>query len=260
LETGSAGGKPLAGKVIMITGGASGIGAGIGRLFSERGAAAILCDLAASSSVQELDVTREDAWVSAVGAVLARYKRIHGLVNCAGILISRTLVDFELRDFKRVIDVNLKGAFLGIKHTARAIAAAGGGSIVNVSSTEGLQGANSMAAYASSKWALRGLTRVAAIELGSSKIRVNSVHPGPIDTPMLNPHGKSSEELRRLSMFERMPISRVGDVADVAELCAFLVSDASAFISGAEIPVDGGLTASNFIPGRPGAPASALEG
>lgn len=257
-------------KVVIVTGGARGIGGGVSRLFAERGAFVVIADLTTSAGgdlaaelaghacFEPLDVTDEPSWQKVVANTLDRFGRIDGLVECAGILITGTLASFELQDFKRVLDVNLKGVFLGIKHVAPAIERSGGGSIVTISSTEGLQGGNAMAAYASSKWGVRGLSKVAATELGYRGIRVNSIHPGPIDTAMTNPNGRPKDELTHLSMLNLMPIPRVADVSEVAELCAFLVSDASTFITGAEIAIDGGLTAANVIPRQPGAPPHAI--
>lgn len=262
----AAGSGELTGKVAIVSGGARGIGAAVARTFVERGGhvliadmldeagAALAAELGDRASFQHLDVTEEDQWQAAVAAAVDRFGRLDGLVNSAGILITDAIVSFDRATFDKVLQVNLTGTFLGIKHAAPAMIAAGGGSITNISSTEGLQGSNSMGAYAASKWGVRGLTKVAAIELGAHGIRVNSVHPGPINTPMVNPEAKPTEELTQLSLLARMPISRIADPSEVGALCAYLASDSAAFVTAAEIAIDGGLTTGMFLPNRPGAP------
>lgn len=254
-------------KVIIVSGGARGIGGGVARLLASQGARVVIgdvleaegqalaSDLGADAIFSRLDVTVEDHWRAIVAEAVARFGRVDALVNSAGIFASEALVDFDRAQFDHVLQVNLTGTFLGIKHAAPAIIAAGGGAIVNLSSTEGMQGSNSMGAYAASKWGVRGLTKVAAVELGRSGVRVNSIHPGPVNTEMVNPEGRPADQIA-LALLARMPVSRVGNVAEVAELCAYLISDAAALITAAEITIDGGLTAGMFLPHRPGAPVS----
>lgn len=263
------GNRMLAGRTVVISGGAQGIGAGVARTIVEQGGSVVLGDLDVDKARRVagelgeaalaclLDVTSESSWSALVDEAAARFGAVHGLVAGAGILQAAALLDFELAMFRRVLAVNLNGVFLGIKAVAPRIAAAGGGSIVVVSSTEGLQGANAMAAYASSKWAVRGLAKVAARELGCQEIRVNSIHPGPIDTPMFNPSGLPRDQLAAGAMFDRMPLPRAAAVSEVGDLCAFLLSDRSTFITGAEIAIDGGLTSGNFVANPPTVAATA---
>lgn len=256
----------LGGRAVIVSGGARGIGGGVVRLLAARGAKVLIGDvlepegrglaaeLGGDTLFEPLDVTDEDAWVRIVERAQAEFARVDALINCAGILINEALLSFDRATFDRVLQVNLTGTFLGMKHAAAAMVAGGrGGAIVNLSSTEGLQGSNSMAAYASSKWGVRGLTKVAAVELGQHGIRVNSIHPGPINTDMVNPAHVPVDQIS-MSLLDRMPISRVADVAEVAELCAYLVGGGSRFVTAAEITIDGGLTAGMFLPQRPGAP------
>ena len=247
----------LDGKVAIISGAARGQGEAEARLFADEGAAVVLGDIldnegeAAAASIAEsggralyhhLDVTGEGDWAAIVERANAEYGGVHVLVNNAGIGGASTLVeDTSLDDYMRVINVNQVGVFLGMRAAIPAIRASGGGSIVNVSSTAGLEGSPTLAAYASSKWAVRGLTRVGAMELAEDGIRVNSVHPGPIDTPLLRGAGIPPENWGRAT-----PLGRVGTVDDMASLLLFLASDDSSFCTGAEFVIDGGMTA-----GRP---------
>ena len=261
---GTAGGN-LHGKVAIVTGGARGIGGGVVRLLADRGARVVIADmlepegraladeLGDAALFTLLDVTDEEAWRGAVAQAVEKFGRVDALVNCAGILLTEALLDFDRAAFDRVLQVNLTGTFLGMKHAAPAMIAAGGGSIVNLSSTEGLHGSNSMAAYAASKWGVRGLTKVAAVELGQHAIRVNSIHPGPINTHMVNPRGLPLDQVGKLHL-RHMPLPRVAEVSEVAELCAYLIGDGARFVTAAEIAIDGGLTAGMFLRGRPGAP------
>jgi 3alpha(or 20beta)-hydroxysteroid dehydrogenase len=258
----------LSSHVAIVTGGARGIGAAVSRLFVEQGATVIIADmleapgqalateLGDKASFRRHDVTDESAWESLVAETAARFGKLDALVNCAGILITDAVVSFDRAQFEKVLQVNLVGTFLGIKHAARVMTKAGRGSIVNFSSSEGLQGSNSMAAYASSKWGVRGLTKVAAQELGAFGVRCNSVHPGPVNTPMLNPTGKAASELITLSLFDYMPMRRVAEPLEIAQSCLYLVSDASGFVTGAELAIDGGLTLGMRLRNRPGGPAA----
>ncbi len=201
-------------------------------------------------------LTTEATARSAKPSAAKQPRRASGKVSfCAGILRTGALLDYELSVFRDVLKVNLGGTFLGIKAIAPLIGDAGGGGIVLVSSVEGLQGSNAMAAYASSKWGVRGLAKVAAQELGARGIRVNSIHPGPVDTPMFNPQALPRDQLTGHSMFARMPIARAAGPDEIGALCAFLLGDNARFISGAEIAIDGGLTSGNPM----GSPPSARQ-
>jgi 3alpha(or 20beta)-hydroxysteroid dehydrogenase len=256
----------LGGRTAIVTGGARGIGGAVSRLFAQCGANVVIADVLQAAGVslaneigrnalfRRLDVTNEANWEGLVEETVTNFGRVDVLVNCAGILVTDALVSFDRAQFEKVLQVNLVGTFLGMKHVARRMQTAGRGSIINISSSEGLQGSNSMAAYASSKWAVRGLTKVAAQELGSAGIRCNSVHPGPVNTPMLNPTQKSAEEITTLSLFDYMPLRRAADPLEIAYTCLYLASDASSFVTGAELAVDGGLTIGMRLRNRPGGP------
>ena len=255
--------QDLSGKVALITGGARGIGQAVARLFVAQHATVIVADLlelegeslaaelGPAAHFRLLDVTDEADWIGAVGATSERFGGVDILVNCAGILVVAPIVELDRRVYEKVLQINLVGTFLGIKHVARAIRERGGGSIINLSSTEGLQGSSFMGAYASSKWGVRGLTKVAAMELGPWNIRVNSLHPGPVNTPMVNPQGRPADELESLSMLDLMPIRRVAEPVEIAYACLYLASDASAFVTGAEIAIDGGLSLGMFTKDKP---------
>jgi 3alpha(or 20beta)-hydroxysteroid dehydrogenase len=243
----------LEGKVALISGGARGQGEAEARRFVAEGAKVVIGDLLddEGKTVAEslgpdctyvhLDVTDEQSWIAAVDATVATYGGVTILVNNAGILgefkaITRTTLD----EYMKVVMVNQVGTFLGIKSVARPMAASGGGSIVNISSLAGMEGNPFQSGYTSSKWAVRGLTKSAAMELGPRGIRVNSVHPGGVDTPMIDFLGNDTA-----MFYKRLPIARVGTVDDVANMVLFLASDESAYSTGAEFIVDGGSSAGN---------------
>jgi 3alpha(or 20beta)-hydroxysteroid dehydrogenase len=244
----------LAGKVALISGGARGQGEAEARVFVEEGAQVVIGDVLDESgrAVAEtigdactyvhLDVTSEDDWGAAVGAAELAYGRLDVLVNNAGILGPFAPIDrIKLDDYLQVVMVNQVGTFLGIRAAVPAMERSGGGSIVNISSTGGLWGLPMLAAYVSSKFAVRGLTRTAAVELGPRGIRVNSVHPGGIDTPMTRFGGTPGDQLA--PFYRRLPLRRVGTVHDVANLVVFLASDESSYCTGAEYLVEGGSLA-----------------
>ena len=229
-------------KIVVVTGAAAGQGAAEARALALEGATVIATDLHEDDPglgegivYRRLDVSRPDHWRE-LGAWLAEtYEDVHGLVNNAGIPFRARLQELELADWDRVIGINLTGTLLGIQTVAPLMPA--GGSIVNVSSIAGLSG-HYAAAYTVSKWGVRGLSRVASLELGDRGIRVNTVLPGYIETAMT----ASAPEWFRDANIEQTPLGRTGTPEEVAPLVVFLISDESAFISGAEIVVDGGQT------------------
>jgi len=254
----------LEGKVAIITGGARGMGGATSRLFAAEGAKVVIADvldkegaelaaeLKGSAIFQHHDVTDEASWSGVVAKAIDTFGKVDILVNNAGILLFKTLLDTSKADYERVLGVNLMGAFLGIKAVAPHMIERGSGSIVNVSSVDGMKGANSLGAYSSSKWGLRGLTRVAAMEFGHKGVRVNSIHPGGIDTAMGNPYSENRSEVNK--RYTMVPLQRVGDPIEAARTSLFLASDDSSYLCGAEIAVDGGMLTGQYYVGFPGAP------
>lgn len=258
----------LSGKLALISGGARGMGAATCRLFVAEGAKVIIGDvleaeghalaaeLGDAARFYRLDVTSEQNWSSVVQEGEADFgQSIDVLVNNAGILIFKSLLATTLADYERVLRVNLVGEFLGIKAVAPRMIARGKGSIVNISSVDGTKGANSLVAYASSKWGVRGLTKVAAMELGHHGVRVNSVHPGGVDTNMAN-HGNYDRAQLNLG-YTNVPLQRIAGPEEIAAATLFLASDESSYMVGAELIVDGGMTLGTYYPGMPGAPGVA---
>lgn len=240
----------MPGAVVIVTGAASGQGAAHVEALALAGATVVATDVSRSElnemvallvergfdvSAATLDVSSESDWAALAGFVGERYGVVHGLVNNAGITWRARVTEVEAADLSRVYSVNVIGPALGIRHLVPLMTA--GGSIVNIGSVAGLTG-HYAAAYSASKWALRGLTKTAALELGPRGIRVNAVHPGYIETPMT---ASASDAFRDANIAET-PLGRAGTVDDVTGLVAFLLSDASSFITGVEIAVDGGLT------------------
>ncbi|HVW82199.1 MAG TPA: SDR family oxidoreductase [Mycobacteriales bacterium] len=185
-----------------------------------------------------LDVTRPDDWAHAVQAAEDEFGGLDVLVNNAGIVRTGTLDSMPLADYRAVVDVNQVGCFLGMQAVVAPMRRAGGGSIVNISSVAGLKGVAGVIGYVASKWAIRGMTKAAALELGIHGIRVNSVHPGTIDTDMVN--GPEFADVDRKAFFKDMPIPRIGVPDDISSMVAFLASDASSYCTGSEFVVDGG--------------------
>jgi 3alpha(or 20beta)-hydroxysteroid dehydrogenase len=244
------------GKVALISGGARGQGEAEARLLVIEGAKvvigdvldtegrAVVADLGTAARYQHLDVRREDDWQAAVAAAVEVYGRLDVLVNNAGIVRVGAVADMTVEDYMAVVEVNQLGCFLGMKTAIPAMKASGGGSIVNISSTGGLHGVPFTSAYAATKFAIRGMTKVAAIEVGHDGIRVNSVHPGSIDTPMI--HSPEFVGVDKVAYYSHLPVPRMGEAEDVANMVLFLASDESSYCTGTEFVVDGGMLA-----GRP---------
>src|SRR5215475_510856 len=238
------------GKVVLISGGARGQGAVEARLLVAAGAKVVVGDVLENEGVElarELgsaatylhhDVTSDADWARAVRSAVA-FGGLHGLVNNAGIYQPKPLLETDTELWDRHIRINQFGCFLGMKAVVPAMERSGGGSIVNISSVAGLKGSPGSFAYAATKWALRGMTKSAAIDLGGRKIRVNSVHPGPIDTDMIAFRTPEQREER----MKQVQMHRYGTPQEVAQLVAFLLSDESSYITGAEIAIDGAASA-----------------
>ncbi len=243
----------LNGKVALITGAARGQGAAEARLFAQRGAKVVLCDIldgegqavaaeiGANATYVRLDVTSEASWQAAVKAAVSKFGKLNVLVNNAGIVKVTDLADCPLDEYMQVIQVNQVGVFLGMKTVVPAMKQAGGGSIVNISSIDGLIGMTGGTAYCASKFAVRGMTKVAALELGKDGIRVNSIHPGGILTPMITGAGLDAQTAGEI--FGRVPLQRIGQPEEIATLAAYLASDDASYSTGSEFIADGGLTA-----------------
>jgi 3alpha(or 20beta)-hydroxysteroid dehydrogenase len=240
----------LDGRVALITGGARGQGAEEGKVFAREGATVVLTDVldeqgertAAESGVeyQHLDVTSESEWERVVADVVARHGKLDVLVNNAGIWMASKIVSTDTAAYQRLIDINQTGVFLGMRAAAPAMITAGGGAIVNISSVAGFIGAPSQVAYSASKFAVRGMTKIAAKELGRHGVRVNSIHPGFIETDMLS-ELPAMQRGDRARMVRAVPLGRVGEAADIANLALFLACDESKYCTGQEFVCDGGM-------------------
>ncbi|MFC0865941.1 glucose 1-dehydrogenase [Sphaerimonospora cavernae] len=234
-------------KVVIVTGGARGIGAAAAARMAQDGAKVVIADLleedgrktadALGGLFVQHDVTSEAGWASVVETVTGAYGRIDGLVNNAGVACNSLIENESLEYFEQVLKINLTGVFLGIKAVIEPMKAAGGGSIVNISSAAGLTALPFTSAYGASKWGVRGLTKIASVELGRYRIRVNSIHPGMTYTPM-------TAEVTQLGegLFPLAALGRVGVPEEIGEAISFLVSADSSYVTGAELAVDGGWT------------------
>ncbi len=238
----------MKGKVVVVTGAAGGQGLAEAQLLASEGASVVLTDLnPAGDAVADVldgdtsfvrhDVGSAEDWARVIEIVTGRYGRLDALVNNAGLFIPSPLLETSVDLWERHYRVNQLGVFLGMKAAAEVMQHNGGGSIVNISSLAGQVGTPGIFAYATSKWAVRGMTKQASMELGPLGIRVNSVYPGAIDTPML----AGNAYVRSDAFINNIPMRRLGVPDDLAGLIAFLVSDRSSYISGAEITVTGGL-------------------
>jgi 3alpha(or 20beta)-hydroxysteroid dehydrogenase len=244
----------LEGKVALITGAAGGIGAASARRLARDGALLVLTDAdgeGAERLAAELgeaarglahDVTSEADWERATAAALEAHGRIDVLVNNAGVFLARPLVETTLAEFSRVLDVNVLGVFLGMRAVAPGMIERRAGSVVNVSSVAGLTGAPLLSAYSASKFAVRGMSKAVAKELARFGVRVNSLHPGQIDTDM---NARQREETPELveRLIRGIPLGRIGAPEEVAEAVAYLAGDRSVYVTGSELVIDGGVTA-----------------
>lgn len=241
-------------KVAIVTGGAMGQGAAIARAYVAEGAKVVIADVAKEAGqalADELgdaahfahhDVSDPASWATLVEDTNTRFGPVNVLASNAGILRFGQIEHMPLAEFQLLVNVNQVGVFLGMQAVARTMRKNGGGSIINASSIEGIAGMPSCTAYAATKWAIRGMTKCAAMELGPKGIRVNSVHPGMIDTPMTRVHGGDAAMEFGAS---KVPLRRVGHPEDIAPVYVFLASDESSYMNGAELAVDGGVTATH---------------
>ena len=253
----------LDGKVAIVTGGAMGQGAAIVRHFVAEGAKVVIADIAkepGQALADELgrefgngdthfadhDVSDQASWERVVEDTNERFGPVNVLANNAGLLRFGDIERMPVDEIELLWRVNQLGCFLGMQAVTRTMRKNGGGSIINASSVEGLAGMASCTAYAATKWAIRGMTKCAAMELGPKGIRVNSIHPGMIDTPMTRVHGGDAAMEFGAS---RVPLRRVGYPEDIAPLYVFLASDESSYINGAEISIDGGVTSTHAFGG-----------
>lgn len=244
----------LSGKVAIVTGGARGMGETTARLFADEGAKVVIADVldkegeGVAASIGEsaryihVDVSQENDWQNAVklATSLGSYQI---LVNNAAILYAAAITEATPDDYMRIIRVNQLGPYIGMRESFAAMKAAGGGSIINISSIDGLQSKNGLSAYSSSKWALRGLSKSAAIEFGPHNIRVNTVHPGGVFTAMHSAGDKTEPGDEDNAFYTQHPLPRVGLPIEIAKMSLYLASDDSSYSTGAEFIVDGGWSA-----------------
>ncbi len=246
----------LEGKVALISGGARGQGAAEAKLFAKEGAAVTVGDLLVEDGKKveaeineaggralftKLDVTSEDDWRKAIAATVETFGKLDVLINNAGIYSVAPIEQTEVDEWDAIINVNLKGVFLGTKYAIPEMRKAGGGSIVNISSTAGLVGSDRGSAYGASKGGVRLLTKLTAVQHAKDGIRANSIHPGPIDTDMIAVNIGTPKGLAKT--LARVPLGRVGTIDEVIYGVLLLASDESSFMTGSELVIDGGVTA-----------------
>lgn len=253
----------LTGRVALVTGGARGLGAAAAKALTAKGAKVVVSDIrdgeetaaAINGAFVQHDVTSEEEWIAAIAFAKQTFGGLDILVNNAGVFWVKPMASETLETFRKMQAINVEGVFLGLKHaipaiTERAHQWDGGGAVVNLSSVAGIVGGPNILAYNASKGAVRLMTKGAALEAAPLKVRVNSVHPGIIDTPMMAEAATVLEKVTgqganaiRDNFANRHPLGRMGRDTDVANAVAFLASDAAAFITGTELVVDGGMTA-----------------
>ena len=255
----------LHGKVALVSGGARGIGEGIVRRFISEGARVVIGDilvaegqalaaeLGDAAMFVSLDVTSRTQWDSAVTAAVAKFGGLDCLVNNAGVIIFKTVDDLSEAEIRRILNINVLGVMLGTQAAIPALEQRGG-SIINMSSADGISGANALSAYCASKFAVRGFTKSCALELGPRGIRVNSIHPGGIVSAMTNPGNFDRSIIDKA--YRIYPAQRAGDPEDIAAAAAFLASDDARYCFGTELSVDGGLNAGHYYMALPGSPKS----
>lgn len=239
-------GDRLHGKVALVTGGARGMGASFARAMIAQGAQVMITDvldddgnklakaLGSHASYQRLDVTRREDWKTAIDATVRTFGKLNVLVNNAGVVTFAPIDENDPSNWDRTIAVDLTGAYNGIRAAVGAMKKSAPASIINISSTAGIRGYRNLTAYSAAKFGLRGLTKSVALDLAPLKIRCNSVHPGPTDTPMMNGHEDAKQQIA---------MKRIGRPEEIAQLVVFLASDESSFSTGSEFVADGGETA-----------------
>jgi 3alpha(or 20beta)-hydroxysteroid dehydrogenase len=249
--------KRLEGKAALVTGAARGLGKAVAEAFVGAGARVVIADvlvdagravasdLGAAAHFVRLDVSDEDSWQAAIEVTVREMGSVDVLVNNAAILRLGPLVDFPLSEYRELVEVNQIGCFLGMRAAGRQMVSAGHGSIINVASVDALYGTPGTAAYGATKWAVRGMTKVAAVELAPHGVRANAIFPGGIDTDMSAPESNNRRMKIRPAedIIRNWPMGRLASPTEVAPLAVFLASDESSFCTGAEFVVDGGATA-----------------
>jgi 3alpha(or 20beta)-hydroxysteroid dehydrogenase len=260
----------LQGKVAIVTGAASGMGAATAELFAAEGAKVVLCDIdrkkgeAVAAQIggkvifRYLDIRDDAGWAALVAELRDRYGKIDILLNNAAMVGAWAIEDMDIARARAIVDTNVFGVLLGTKNVAGTMREAGHGVIINVSSLTGVIGMNGLSAYSGSKWAIRGITRSLSLELGPAGIRVCTIIPGGVNTPMNNDGTVPVEQLNK--GYRHVPLQRIGEPIEVARASLFLASDDASYITGCELMVDGGDAAGYYQPGLPGAPAGFVLG